>query len=424
MQRHFTLLPASAENYQANTNLTRTKVRRMRVAELREGLASRGLETSGVRNILVQRLIQFEYGNPSDGSKDKEIFRDKESYKDEKSKPTLSAERLYVLQFRGHTPTSISEAGVGLVLYDAELQEEIWSGRKYFSQRISRFEAEYKGITIGLKIAQSLGVQRLVLQGDNKVILNQIGGTFNVKKDNLRKLYWSVIALKEDFEQCEVQCINSIENNKAKMQQQELWQPKNLKVFINHFNKSQLGDDEDSNIRRTPKKDTSSEDAHLSKFPENNDGIEAATSLDPNTRYLLRFDGGSRGNPGLSGAGMVLYDDKHQEVWCGWKFLDYEATNNDAEYTGLILGLKCALSLGITSLRVEGDSELIVRQLEGRYRIKSPRLQELWGESKELISKFNDVKIRHIPRAKNKRADELANQAMDCRDEFGFEEIM
>jgi ribonuclease HI len=157
-------------------------------------------------------------------------------------------------------------------------------------------------------------------------------------------------------------------------------------------------------------------------YTEDDDGVDPASVIDPRRRYLMRFDGGSRGNPGLAGAGMVIYDDNQQEVWCGWKFLEYRATNNDAEYTALIVGLKCALSLGITNLRVEGDSELIVRQLEGRYQVKEGRLRELWKESKELIPLFDFIEIRHIPRAKNKRADELANAAMDSQGSFGFED--
>eukprot|EP00546_Thalassionema_frauenfeldii_P019283 CAMPEP_0178904648 /NCGR_PEP_ID=MMETSP0786-20121207/5815_1 /TAXON_ID=186022 /ORGANISM="Thalassionema frauenfeldii, Strain CCMP 1798" /LENGTH=420 /DNA_ID=CAMNT_0020576125 /DNA_START=228 /DNA_END=1493 /DNA_ORIENTATION=+ len=418
VQRHFTLLSASTEKWQAGRSLTKTEVRRMRVAQLQEALKSRDLDTSGTRGLLVQRLIQFEFADPLNGMKDKEIPTAEENLGDEKSTLTVSTERIYVLQFRGHTPSSISEAGVGLVLYDEQLKE-IWSGRKYFSEQQSRFEAEYKGIMIGLKIARDLGVQRLVLQGDNKVIVEQICGSFHLKKDNLRKLYWSVIALKEDFEQFEAQYISSSENYKAKKEATKAVATKKSQG-IKELTISQT-DNVNSSIRLSPNEQTTREEAILSQLSKENDSN--APLLDPNTKYLLRFDGGSRGNPGLSGAGMVLYDDKREEVWCGWKFIGDKVTNNDAEYTGLILGLQCALSMGITSLRVEGDSELIIRQLEGRYRVKSPSLRELWEESKSLISQFNDVKIRYIPRAKNKRADELANQAMDCRDSFGFKEI-
>ena len=147
-------------------------------------------------------------------------------------------------------------------------------------------------------------------------------------------------------------------------------------------------------------------------------------AIDPSKRYLLQFDGGSRGNPGVAGAGMVIYDDSGKEVWCGWIYVSRRATNNDAEYTGLLFGLKCASSLGITDLRVEGDSDLIIKQLNGQYRVKAPGLIDIHRACKELLPNFHTIEFSHIPRALNSRADELANIAMDTRDSFGFEDTV
>ena len=126
----------------------------------------------------------------------------------------------------------------------------------------------------------------------------------------------------------------------------------------------------------------------------------------------LHSDGGSRGNPGPAGAGAVLYDDQGQEVAALSRYLG-RTTNNEAEYQALLMGLKRAQELGAQRLTVKMDSELIVRQLEGKYRVKAPGLKPLYAEAKRLLQGFASVTIQHIRREFNKRADELANQAMD-----------
>ena len=117
---------------------------------------------------------------------------------------------------------------------------------------------------------------------------------------------------------------------------------------------------------------------------------------------------------------MVLYDDKGTEVWCGWKFLNEPATNNVAEYMGLLCGLKCVRSLGVQKLMVEGDSQLIVRQLNGKYRCKEQTLRQFYEAVLDIIPQMEWFEIRHIPRAENSRADWLANHAMDLRESDGF----
>jgi ribonuclease HI len=143
----------------------------------------------------------------------------------------------------------------------------------------------------------------------------------------------------------------------------------------------------------------------------------------PGKTYLLRFDGGSRGNPGTAGSGMVLYDEDMHEKWCGWKYLGSDRTNNEAEYNALLLGMQCARSLGITKLRAEGDSLLIVRQLKGVYRVKHPRIVPLFQACQDVIDTFDSFQVEHIPRLENSRADQLANEAMDTKQNFGFEEF-
>lgn len=138
--------------------------------------------------------------------------------------------------------------------------------------------------------------------------------------------------------------------------------------------------------------------------------------------YVLRFDGGSRGNPGIAGAGMVLYDSETRaEVWCGMKFLGDGFTNNQAEFCGLVTGVKCALALGVRHIVVQGDSQLILRQISGEYKVKSPSLKSYYTEAMRVIEGFDTFQTNHILRARNSRADELANLAMDHRTSTGFE---
>lgn len=127
---------------------------------------------------------------------------------------------------------------------------------------------------------------------------------------------------------------------------------------------------------------------------------------------VLFADGGSRGNPGPAGAGAVIYDDQGGELAALSKFLG-RATNNVAEYQALLLGLEHAKLLGAGGLTVKLDSELLVRQINGQYRVKSPHLKPLYQKALALLRNFSPVTIIHVRREQNRRADELANRAMD-----------
>ncbi len=130
--------------------------------------------------------------------------------------------------------------------------------------------------------------------------------------------------------------------------------------------------------------------------------------------HTLFSDGGSRGNPGPAGCGAVLLDPAGRQVGAWRQYLGL-ATNNHAEYQGLILGLTRAAELGVRELTVLMDSELLVRQLSGQYQVKSPQLKPLYEQARRLLAGFARVQVRHIPREQNRQADALANQAMDQR---------
>jgi ribonuclease HI/probable phosphoglycerate mutase len=126
----------------------------------------------------------------------------------------------------------------------------------------------------------------------------------------------------------------------------------------------------------------------------------------------LFTDGASRGNPGEAGAGIVLLDDNNQELIARSLYLG-RSTNNVAEYKALVLGLEAATQLGCRRLTIFMDSQLIVRQVQGRYKVKNANLKPLFDKVKGLLANINKWSIDHIPRAENKRADELANRGID-----------
>ncbi len=133
----------------------------------------------------------------------------------------------------------------------------------------------------------------------------------------------------------------------------------------------------------------------------------------PPEHYLIAHsDGGARGNPGPAGYGVVIQDESGCTVAALSEYLGHQ-TNNFAEYQGLIAALEYAIRQGPKALKVISDSELLVRQIKGIYKVKNATLQDLHGRAKELIAKLDWFSIGHALRAQNQDADRLANEAMD-----------
>lgn len=135
--------------------------------------------------------------------------------------------------------------------------------------------------------------------------------------------------------------------------------------------------------------------------------------VDGDARIIRIFsDGAARGNPGPAGAGALIEDEEGSVLTEISEYLG-EKTNNAAEYAALILALERAAAFGDCLLELRLDSQLVVEQLRGAYKVKSPDLRPLYDRAKELISKYACVDIAHVYRAENARADELANRAID-----------
>jgi queuosine biosynthesis protein QueD len=130
-------------------------------------------------------------------------------------------------------------------------------------------------------------------------------------------------------------------------------------------------------------------------------------------RHVLWADGASRGNPGPAGAAYVLVDPAGGQVAADGRYLG-TVTNNVAEYEAVVAGLAAAKDLGVSELEVRLDSELVVRQLNGEYRVKDEKLQPLHREAARLLSSFDSTAVAHVPREENRAADALANEAIDA----------
>lgn len=124
------------------------------------------------------------------------------------------------------------------------------------------------------------------------------------------------------------------------------------------------------------------------------------------------IDGASRGNPGEAGCGAAICDPSGAIIKELGRYLGH-ATNNVAEYEALLLGLETALSLGRKKLRIQSDSELLVRQLNGIYRVKDEKLKRLFQRAKTFLRELDGYHIIHVPREQNQLADRLANEAID-----------
>lgn len=133
-----------------------------------------------------------------------------------------------------------------------------------------------------------------------------------------------------------------------------------------------------------------------------------------NSSHMILFsDGGARGNPGHSGIGVVAYRDDGQTEFFRISRYIGETTNNQAEYMAIIEGLKKARENGVTRISCYLDSELVVKQLNGEYKVRHPEIQQRFSEVQKLLPAFVSVEFHHVAREKNAVADSLVNSAID-----------
>lgn len=152
---------------------------------------------------------------------------------------------------------------------------------------------------------------------------------------------------------------------------------------------------------------------YLASKPRLEESESKVSKEKANPIYTLYFDGASKGNPGPSGAGAVIYKAEYgkppKEIWSDSIFVGKNKTNNVAEYSGLILGLEEAYRMGIKDLEVRGDSDLVIKQVKGIYKVKTETLIPLYETVCNLNNLIGKVNYEHVYRDKNKRADHLSN---------------
>src|SRR5664279_2564365 len=137
-----------------------------------------------------------------------------------------------------------------------------------------------------------------------------------------------------------------------------------------------------------------------------------ATKPAPTGSLVAHIDGGARGNPGPAGYGVAIQDGAGRPVAELSEYLGKQ-TNNFAEYSGLLGALNYALKHGFKALKVFSDSELMVKQIKGQYKVNNPALKELHGKARQFIGALDSFNITHVLRGRNADADRLANEAMD-----------
>jgi ribonuclease HI len=159
-----------------------------------------------------------------------------------------------------------------------------------------------------------------------------------------------------------------------------------------------------------PKRPSPPEGARL--FGDAANDSKPATAAGTAAPHRANIDGGSRGNPGPAAYGVIVRDPKGEIVARLKKYIG-RMTNNVAEYYGLIAALDYVESQGIRALRIESDSELLVKQMKGLYKVRSEELAPLYERAKKMSTALDSFRIDHVYREHNREADALANQAMD-----------
>ena len=439
----------------SSSSLTRTDARQMKVADLRNELTARGLDTTGLKKDLLDRLLDDLSKSPSaapisnfSGNNIETQTRKKSDPKPTKLVDIINPETLYVLRYHGiqHHPSAI--ASCGLMLYNSETEQKVWSGAQFFATGESAQEAEMKALSLVMVNLYEVGVKRLIIQGHAKgSTVNQLQGHFGVKSKHLQTLYGTIEATMKELDQCEVWGVTTDQVAKTQSLAKKALEKRVSEGFdlFEMVHTDELGDNENA--------DADADDVHLQEQinldadvgeeiigghgidtvedysqeslheyeEEERDNLISLPSFSPDKEYVLRFDGGSRGNPGTAGSGMVLFDSESGlEVWSAFQYLG-ETTNNVAEYSALLSGLQFASAMGITRIVAEGDSTLVVKQVTGEYAVKKDHLKPLNHSIKALVKTFDYFSINYIPRAENFRADQLANVAMDEKISMGLE---
>lgn len=362
--------------------------------------------------------------------------------------------RTFVLRFEGKPITKRINLGtfnnddkvshgIGLILYNAD-GSKIWSKFSQISTKLSLLQgveptnnnnydemtgSRYCALLYGLnKINSSVSSKdeqvNIVIQSSDKALVNKLEAysstTHYDEQENNRdmdinresQLVQKIIGSSKTFSSFQIVYISPDRNQEviALALNEKLPSPNS---------KNNLNNSSGSNTDvRTGKSRSKSKVYNVDIGIEIPSHTRTLQPIDPRQTYILKYDGGARGNPGIAGAGAVLYSSSLNPqsssiAWSGSLFLGNKYTNNEAEYTALIMGLKTSLELGIRKIRVLGDSDLVCKQMNGEWRCKKDSLKKFFFVALKLKREFDSFQIQHIFREENEEADQLANRAMD-----------
>jgi ribonuclease HI len=324
----------------------------------------------------------------------------------------LDPNKSYMVAMKGMIQKDLDGAGIGIVLRD-ENGTVVWVAQKFYPVSRSLFEAGYCAVVLAMRYVLSrFSLSNVVIQITDFTIYDQISGLFDTSKLSLQYMREEIFQLQREHSTEGKNVSFQVASKAQRLETEHLA----LQALIERTSRN-MGDENaspnDSLYSSDPMKHilmTALPKSDPTTFGSRFAATAVDTVIDPLKEYLLRFDGGSRGNPGIAGAGMVLFNEQGQEIWHGRKYLGRSVSNNKAEYCAIHLGLNHARSLGIESIRCEGDSELIVKQLQGVYKVKSENLRLLWEKTQALMNSFRCCDVHHIERRLNSRADALANE--------------
>jgi ribonuclease HI len=446
-----------------STSLSALTILKMKRPGLVAACEAWGLDQHGTVAILRQRLLLELYGVAASGE-----------VEDPMKKPTC-----YIMRVHGISDKkrNTDGTGIGMALFGPVagvdepsihgermiINPEFISGqRKFLEGYRPLLDAQYEAILAGLRRAQRLKIRHLLVQVDEgEVVVAQYHGLYPPIKPHLQ-IYAEFIRQysQENFDSCAFEASTNPKDSQAKkLASTALGERRPLTWTASPPVLAERGEFspvmELSNVRsredgalshetsptaKTSPPVTTAAHRPAEKVKAAQQRDESAT-MNLNQWYLLRTDGGARGNPtGTAGVGMVLYaadrDEKslhasdvkvdscavseQKEICCAWHYLGDRISNNAAEYAALILGLRLARSMSIKYLQVQCDSELVVKQLQGVYRVKSPDLKLLFEAANIDLAHFSKVEVTHIRRSDNSRADWLANHAMDNHSSYGL----
>jgi ribonuclease HI len=312
-----------------------------------------------------------------------------------------------------------------MFLFDSESGLVVWAAFEYLGDTTNNV-AEYTALLSGIQFASAMGITKLVAEGDSTLVVKQVTGEYRVKSDHLIKLNKSVKAIADSFDSFSIHYIPRAENFRADqlanvaMDEQATM---GLEVFDYLTEEDSQGSQESihsDSVRSLPQ--DVEETAPLQQVASDKcifipEALASDRILSKNRTYVLKFGGGMKGNKGMGSAAILMDDLSDEELWSGAYFYPNEdASQFIASYVGLIIGLRKAMSMGVTRLIVQGNMEFVIQQMSGKWKVKSEAIKPYQAQAKEICENyFDDVDFEIISDNDNTSVKTLCFEAIQSR---------